>query len=248
MIVTPIKTHKVTSEDSDITVLLKKYLPSLKERSVIAITSKVVAICEGRIVKVDEVDKDELVKEEVEYFLPKEENKYHFFLTIKNNIMIASGGIDESNGNGYYILWPKDSQESANTIREFLVKEYGISEVGVIITDSKTTPLRRGVTGVTLAHSGFAALNDYIGHPDIFGRDLHVTKANIADGLAGASVLSMGEGSEQTPFAVIEDVPFVTFQQRNPTVEELADLRIPIEEDIYASILTRTPWQRGKGK
>ena len=175
MIVTPIKTHKVTSEDSDITVLLKKYLPSLKERSVIAITSKVVAICEGRVVKVDEVDKDELVKEEVEYFLPKEENKYHFFLTIKNNIMIASGGIDESNGNGYYILWPKDSQESANTIREFLVKEYGISDVGVIITDSKTTPLRRGVTGVTLAHSGFAALNDYIGHPDIFGRDLHVT-------------------------------------------------------------------------
>ena len=129
-----------------------------------------------------------------------------------------------------------------------MVKEYGISEVGVIITDSKTTPLRRGVTGVTLAHSGFAALNDYIGHPDIFGRDLHVTKANIADGLAGASVLSMGEGSEQTPFAVIEDVPFVTFQRRNPTVEELTDLRIPLEEDIYASILTRTPWQRGKGK
>lgn len=248
MIVTPIKTHKVTSEDNDIFGLLRKYLPPLKERSVIAVTSKVVAICEGRVLPIEGVDKDEIVKQEVEYFLPKEENKYHFFLTIKNNIMIASGGIDESNGNGYYILWPEDSQQSANRIREFLVGEYGISEIGVIITDSKTTPLRRGVTGVTLAHSGFAALNNYIDEPDIFGRHLHVTKANIADGLAGAAVLAMGEGSEQTPLAILEDIPFVTFSNKNPSEEELRDLRIPMEEDIYASILTRAPWKKGKGK
>lgn len=248
MLVTPIKTHKVTVEDNDIFALLKKYLPPLKERSVVAITSKVVAICEGRVVPVEGTDKDELVRKEVEYFLPKEENKYNFFLTVKNNIMIASGGIDESNGNGYYILWPENSQESANSIREFLVQEYGVSEVGVIITDSKTTPLRRGVTGVTLAHSGFSALNNYIDEPDIFGRHLHVTKANIADGLAGSSVLAMGEGSEQTPLSVIEDVPFVEFQKRNPTEEELFDLRIPLEEDIYASILMRAPWEKGQGK
>lgn len=194
------------------------------------------------------VDKDALVKDEVEYYLPKEENKYNFFLTVKDTIMIASGGIDESNGNGYYILWPKNSQESANSIREFLVQEYGLSEVGVIITDSKTTPLRRGVAGVTLAHSGFSALNDYIDKPDIFGRHLHVTKANIADGLAGAAVLVMGEGSEQTPLAILTDLPFVTFQKRNPNAEELTDLKIPMEEDIYASILTRAPWKKGNGK
>ena len=248
MITTPIKTHKVTPEDKDIFALLKKYLLPLKERSVVAVTSKVVAICEGRVVKMEGVDKDALVKDEVEYYLPKEENKYNFFLTVKDTIMIASGGIDESNGNGYYILWPKNSQESANSIREFLVQEYGLSEVGVIITDSKTTPLRRGVTGVTLAHSGFSALNDYIDKPDIFGRHLHVTKANIADGLAGAAVLVMGEGSEQTPLAILTDLPFVTFQKRNPNAEELTDLKIPMEEDIYASILTRAPWKKGNGK
>lgn len=248
MIVTPIKTHKVTIDDNDISILLKKYLPPLKERSIVAITSKVVSICEGRILPIDGTDKDELIKKEVEFYLPKEENNYNIFLTIKNNIIIPSGGVDESNGNGYYILWPEDSQKSANMIRKFISEEYNLSEIGVIITDSKTTPLRRGVTGVMLAHSGFQALNDYIGKPDVFGRDLEVTMSNVADGLASTAVLAMGEGKEQTPFCIIEDAPFVKFQRHDPTEKELLALKITIGDDIYSSILTRTPWKSGKGK
>lgn len=68
--------------------------------------------------------------------------------------------------------------------------------MGMIITDSKTTLLRCGVTGAVVAHSGFAALNDYRGKSDIFGRKFKMTQVNIVDGLAVAAVLQIGEGKE----------------------------------------------------
>src|SRR3989344_3685329 len=209
MRVNAIKTHKITVKDKDILNIFNRYLPSIAERSIVVVTSKIVAICEGRTAKVAGTDKDRLIEQEAEYFLPKEENKWGFHLTITNGIIIASSGIDESNGNGQYILWPKNPQKSANMIREFLVSEYNLQEVGVVITDSRISPLRRGVTGVAIAHSGFLALKDYIGRPDIFGHNLKVTKANIADALATASVVMMGEGREQTPIGVITELPFV---------------------------------------
>lgn len=251
MKVTGIKTHKITVDDTNICAVLDQYVPKLSERSVVAVTSKIVAICEGRVVSMDQAQKDDLVEKEAELFLPASENKYGFHITVKHNMLIASAGIDESNGNGSYIFWPKEPQTSANRIRAHLVQIHGIQYVGVIITDSKTTPLRWGVTGTAIAHSGFAALENYIDKPDIFGRKLHVTKANIMDGLAAAAVLIMGEGSEQTPLAVIDDLPaarqglpFVQFQDRNPTQEELDALKISIEEDIYAPILKKASWQK----
>ena len=156
------------------------------------------------------------------------------------------GGIDESNGNGYYILWPKDPQKTANEARKYLARKFGLKKVGVIITDSKITPLRWGVTGSAIVHSGFAPLNNYIGDKDIFGRELKFTKTNIMDGLGAAAVMIIGEGNEQTPLAVIEDVPFVRFQQRNPTRKELAEVRITMmEDDLYRPILTSVKWRKG---
>lgn len=248
MKITPVKTHKITIKDNNIFAILDTYIPSLSENSVVAITSKIVAICEGRVVPFQGADKDVLVKQEADYYLPKEDNKYGFFLTIKHDIMIASAGIDESNGNGYYVLWPENPQQCANMIREYLMKKFALKHVGVIITDSKVTPLKRGVTGVSVAHSGFSALNNYIGEPDIFGHKLEVTKTNISEGLAASAVVVMGEGKEQTPLAVIEDIPFVRFQKRNPTPQELSLLHIPIEEDVFASILLKAEWKKGKAK
>jgi putative folate metabolism gamma-glutamate ligase len=246
MVVTPIKTHKITVEDSDILNVLDTYITHLDERSVVAVTSKIVAICEGAVVKIGDIDKNEIVAKEADLYLPAQESKYGFSISIKNNIFIASAGVDESNGNGYYILWPKDPQASANRIREHLANKFDLKNIGVIITDSKTTPLRWGVTGVAIAHSGFAALNDLIDTPDIFGRPMHVTKVNVMDGLAGAAVFVMGESEEQTPVAVASDIPNVEFQDRNPTKEELDLLTIPLAEDIYAPILKDVKWQRGK--
>ena len=235
-------------EDNDLYALLDTYLPKLKEGSVVAITSKIVSICEGRFVKIGSVDKGKLIKKEADYYLPRGKNG--FYLTIKYNLLIPSAGIDESNGSGYYILWPKDPQKTANELRKYLAKRFGLKDIGVIITDSKTNPLRWGVTGVSISHSGFAALKNYIDTKDVFGRELHFTKSNIMDALGGAAVLAMGEVKEQTPLAVIDNVPFVNFQQRNPTKKELREINITaMEDDLYKPILTSVKWRRGgRGK
>lgn len=248
MNVKSLKTEKITPGKLSLVEVLNKYLKNIRENSILVVTSKIVAICEGRVVKIGEANKDDLIKQEAELYLPRELSKYNFFLSIKNNILLPSAGIDESNGNGYYVLWPKNPQQTANEIREYLIKRFKLKNVGVLITDSKTTPLRWGTTGVGVAHSGFEALNDYIGKPDIFGHLLQVTKANIMDALAVSAVLVMGEGEEQTPLAVIEDISFVDFQERNPTQQELSDLKIDIEDDLYAPILTKVDWIKGKNK
>jgi putative folate metabolism gamma-glutamate ligase len=238
-----IRTHKVTASGQDLLAVIDAYTPPLDEHSVLAITSKVVSLCQGRVAPIGEVDKQTLIESEADFFLPPDANRYHVTLTIKDNILIPSAGIDESNSDHHYVLWPEDAQGVANTVRSHLCRRFGLRHVGVLITDSKTTPLRWGVTGVAVAHSGFAALNNYIGRTDLFGRPLRMTKVNVADGLAAAAVLVMGEGDEQTPLAVISDLPFVHFQERNPTPEELQSLHIALEDDLYAPLLKSVPWQ-----
>lgn len=246
MNVTPVKTHKITIKDKDILEVLDKYLPALAENTVIAVASKIIAICEGRIAKMGEVEKDTLIEKEADFFLPRSGNKYGVALTITQNHLVATAGIDESNGDGYYILWPKDLQKSANTIREHLKKKHTVKNIGVIITDSRTTPLRWGVTGLAIAYSGINPLHSYVGQGDIFGRTMEFTQESIVDGLASAATVTMGEGAEQTPLAIITGIPFVEFQDRNPTQEELDRLKIEPSNDLYAPLLTNVPWEKGK--
>ena len=248
MTIKPYKTHKIKPNDN-LYKILDEYLPVLAEDTVIAIASKVVGICEGRIVKNESADqKDTLVEQEADYYLPREYNQYGFMITINKGILVASAGIDESNSGEYFSLWPENPQKSANDIRDYLTKKHNFKHLGVIITDSKLTPLRWGVTGVAIAHSGFQALNSYIGKPDIFGRLMHAEKSNVADSLATAAVAEMGEGNEQQPLAVITEANFIQFQPRNPTHEELESLKISLEDDVYASLLTSVKWIAGNKK
>jgi len=246
MIIKAIKIDPITPPSSDLKSIFDRYLPRMKNRSVLAITSKIVSICEGRTVKMGTVEKRDLILKEADYFIPPEGSKYGVTLTIKNNFLMPTAGIDESNGNGYYILLPKNPQASADKIRSYLKKRFSLELVGVIITDSVSTPLRWGTHGVAIAHSGFLALNDYIGKKDIFGREFKFSKANIADALAAAAVGVMGEGNEQTPMAIIEDIPFVTFQKRNPTRREREMLRIAIKDDLYFPLFKNAKWRRGR--
>ncbi len=245
MRITSIKTDRIVP-GRKLFDILNRYLKKLPERSILAVTSKIVSICEGRIVPVDSVDKTKLIEEEADYFLPLEQSKYNVVLTLKHNMLIPSAGVDESNGNGYYILWPRDSQRTANEIRTYLTQRFKKKNIGVIVTDSRTSPLRWGTTGTVLAHSGFSALNSYIGQPDIFGRKLKMTKANVSEALSVAAVLAMGEGNEQTPLALIENVSFVRFQQRNPSSREVKKLSINPKDDLYASLLRGVSWQKGR--
>ncbi|MEP7167136.1 MAG: coenzyme F420-0:L-glutamate ligase [Candidatus Woesebacteria bacterium] len=242
MIVTPIKTTPIRANERTLIVLIDTYISDFHEREVLVITSKIVSLCEGNVVSGD-ADRDKLVASEADFYVA-DKNPYGFHMTIKNNTMIASAGIDLSNGDGQYVLWPKDVQKSANEIRTYLCTRFSLKEVGVLITDSHVTPLRWGTVGISLGHSGFEALNSYIGKPDIFGRKLKVTNSNIAEGLAAAAVVCMGEGDECTPLATIEQVPFVHFQDRNPTKEELQQLSISMEEDIFAPLLTAVDWKK----
>lgn len=241
----PIQTDVIAPSERDLFGVIDRHLAELPERSVLAITSKIVAICEGRVRPMAGADKAALIAEEAEHYLPHDP-RFGVSLTIKRGMLIATAGIDESNSDGYYVLWPSDAQRAANALRAHLAARFGLREVGVVVTDSRTTPLRLGVTGVALAHSGFRALNDYVGKADLFGRPLRMTKVNVMDALATSAVLVMGEGSERTPLAVIDELPFVDFQPRDPSAEELATLRIAPEDDLYARLLTSVAWQRGR--
>ncbi|RJR15369.1 putative folate metabolism gamma-glutamate ligase [Candidatus Microgenomates bacterium] len=247
MQVSAYKTHPIQPHEN-MEAILDTYLPEVSEKSVVAITSKIISLCQGRVVKNDgTVSKDDLVKQEAEHYIDASENQYGVHLSIKNNIMVASAGIDESNGNGYFVLWPRDLQKTAVEIWHYVRKKNNLQHVGIIITDSKLTPLRWGVTGIGIGYCGFAPLNDFRGTPDIFGRPLHVTQVNVLDGLASAAVVVMGEGREQTPLSVIADVPFVHFQDAPPTRQEYERLGISIKEDIFARLLDSKLWKKGQG-
>jgi F420-0:gamma-glutamyl ligase len=206
----------------------------LKEGDVLAVTSKIVSLNEKNIIyKSDVIDKESLVKKEADVYFGK--GAYDCHLTIKHGIMIPSAGIDESNANGeYYILYPHKPYESAKKLWTKLKKHFGLKKLGIILTDSHTTPLRRGVTGISLAHCGFHGIESLVGSKDIFGRSMKYTYLNHADALAVMAVYEMGETCEQKPIAILRDFK-LNFTNKNTQSECL----IALEEDIYLPILTR---------
>jgi putative folate metabolism gamma-glutamate ligase len=240
-----IKTIRVEAGATSVYALLDNSLKEISEGSIVVVTSKIISLCENRVVKNDEAQKQSLIEQESQVFLPASASKYGLQLAITQDTLIAAAGIDESNGGANFILWPSNPQNSANEIRDYLVRRFGIQNIGVIITDSTCMPLRLGTIGICIAHSGFKSINNYIGKPDLFGRPFGVSQSNVAGGLAAAAVVMMGEGTEQTPIAVIEDVPFVDFQPRNPTEEEIANLTISKEDDLFAPFLDKADWQKG---
>src|SRR3989344_2148244 len=116
MEVKAIRTRKFLPPKDNLWDLLSE-IRQLKENTIVAITSKVVSISEGRCILSSKITKDELAIHEADKYLPRELSPNGFILhTIKNNMLIASAGIDESNGGDYLILWPKDPDLSAMRI------------------------------------------------------------------------------------------------------------------------------------
>lgn len=230
MIVRPIKTH-VFEEGENLFDFVAKYFKKLPEESVIVVTSKIVALSEKRTVIVkDNKTKEKLIKKESQFALS---TKY-VWLTIKDGMVMASAGIDESNANGKLILLPKDSFKMADLLREKLLEKYKIKKLGVLITDSRTMPLRMGVSGVALGYAGFRGIRSYVGMQDIFGRDFKFSRTNIADSLAATAVLVMGEGNEQQPLAIIEKAPIEFCDKVNRK-----ELHIDIKDDMYRPLFSK---------
>ncbi|MDE0151588.1 MAG: coenzyme F420-0:L-glutamate ligase [Bdellovibrionales bacterium] len=201
----------------------------IKEESILAVSSKLFSLAEGRVVKT--TDKKHLIQQEADEDLGESSHGYH--LTIKEGLLLPSAGVDQSNSpTGDYLLFPKNPYLSLKKIWNFLTSHWSLKKFGLLMTDSHTTPLRRGVTGVALAHWGFKAVKDLREKPDLYGRELKVTTVNNVDALASSAVWLMGEGNERRPLALIENAKL---EWSSSSSSE--EIRIPIEEDLYKNLL-----------
>lgn len=230
MIVRPART-KVFKEGEDLFSFITHYFKTLPEKSVVVVTSKIVALAEGRTaVAVDAKAKEKLIKKESDFVLP---TKY-VQMTLKDGMAMPSAGIDESNARGKLILLPKDSFKTARWLRKKLQQKYDIKNLGVLVTDSRTMPLRSGVIGVAVGFAGFKGIKDYKGQSDIFGRKFKFSSVNVADSLATAAVLVMGEGKEQQPLALIAKAP-IKFSKK----VDRDKLKVVVKDDIYVPLFSK---------
>ncbi|QKX02220.1 putative folate metabolism gamma-glutamate ligase [Wolbachia endosymbiont of Dirofilaria (Dirofilaria) immitis] len=213
----------------------------LEEKVVLAIASKIVSICQGRVICKTACSKEELIRKEADA-IADIGYQLGVYLTIKDDTLIPSAGIDESNGDGMYILYPKDVQKTAASLWSYLRAKHCIKHLGILITDSNIAPMRLGVTGISLGWCGFEPHYSYIGKPDLYNKLLQVTQVNLLDALATSAVLVMGEGAERTPLALIKNVPRARFVTRLPTIEEEKNVKISIQKDLYSPLFMRVKW------
>lgn len=248
MIITAVKTRILHPPKDNLLKVISGSIEALPEESILVVTSKVVSIWQGRCIPASRIiDKDVLVMMEAEYYLPRDFVSGKWVMhTIKDNLLIPTAGIDESNAAGHFILWPTNPKAVARKLHQWVRKTYRVKNIGILITDSHSIPLRRGVVGISLAHYGFESLKDYRRSPDIFGKALKVSQANVPDSLAAAAVFAMGEGNEQTPLALITKVKGVKFgTRRKPSKDAFSEFSVPIKEDLYGPFITSAPWKRG---
>jgi len=230
MIIKPIRT-RVFREGEDLLTFIFKHVKKIPEKTVIVVTSKIVSLSEKRVIPFKTVkEKDEIIRSESEFAMPTK----HVWLTIKDGMVMASAGIDESNANGKLILLPKNSFDSAVRIRNILKKKLKLKKIGVLISDSRTEPLRAGVTGAALGYAGFRGIKDYVGKKDIFGRKFQYSRVNVADSVAAGAVLTMGEGNEQKPLALVNDSPVEFIERVNRK-----ELLIKIRDDMYSPLFSK---------
>lgn len=142
--------------------------------------------------------------------------------------VMANAGIDRSNvgGTDRVLLLPVDPDGSAEALRASILERHGL-HVGVIICDSFGRPWRKGVTNVALGAAGVPALLDRRGEPDRNGRRLEITEVALADQLASAAGLLMGEGAESRPAVLISGLTLTA-----PAVPAARLIR-PLAEDLF---------------
>jgi dihydrofolate synthase / folylpolyglutamate synthase len=154
MITKAIKT-KIFNKGNDLINFIAGHIKKIPEKSVIVITSKIVALSEKRTAEIkNNHTKESIIKSKSDFYIP---TKYAW-LTINKGAVMALAGIDESNADEKLILLPKDCFKSAKEIRQRLLKIYGLKKLGVIISDNRTAPFRPGITGVSLRHAGFKGI------------------------------------------------------------------------------------------
>lgn len=233
-------------EDGDnlveiISSTLKEKRIALKDNDIVAVTEKIVAKAEGRLVDLDKVkpsrraaalsrktEKDprivELILRESREVLKTGKN--FLIVETRQGFICANAGVDQSNvEEGKAKLLPRNPDKSAERIRKGLEEKTG-NKIGVIIVDSLGRPFRYGTVGMAIGASGIKALWDRRGDRDLFGRELQITRVAVADCLASAANIVMGEASEKIPVAIIRGLNF-------PGSGKARDLIRKKREDVF---------------
>jgi len=228
-----VSTKLIRPRDNLVKIILEtldKQKLAIEDGDLLAITSKVVATVERRFKKLSLVEPSkkaqELAKEYnleprfVEIVLQESKLIYggvsKALLTLKNNVLTANAGADQKNvPKGFVALWPENFQKSAEKIRKEILERTG-KQVGVLIIDSRVTPLRMGTTGVALGIAGFEPMRDYRLDKDLYGNSVYITRHAIADDIASAAHLLMGESREQTPVILVRNAPVKLCKKVNP--------------------------------
>ena len=218
-----IKTPVIRSGDDMISITVescKRQGLEIKKRDILVFSAKAIGMSEGRLVDIKKIKpSEEALEISRKYRLDpgfaevilKESDSIlggvdYALSTIKKGVLIANGGADQSNApSGFVALWPENPQKAADDMRAAFRKLD--LEVGILIIDSRTLPLRMGNSAVAIGVSGFSPVDDLRGRADLFGRSMKIKRLAVADDLACAAQLVMGETSESTPVALIRGAP-----------------------------------------
>lgn len=202
----------------------KKMGIEIQDHDIVVIAHSVVSKSEGKIVKLAEVrpspfavtlaevtGKDPRHAEVVLNNAKKIVRIGHGVIVCEtfHGFVCANAGVDASNSGGedYLITLPENPDRSANQIREEIKQMTG-KEVAVIISDSFGRPFRKGSVNVAIGCSGINPLNDIRGNKDLYGRTLKSKIVCIADEIASAAGLVMGEADEGIPAAIVRGLPY----------------------------------------
>jgi coenzyme F420-0:L-glutamate ligase/coenzyme F420-1:gamma-L-glutamate ligase len=228
---------------------LKREQVSLNDGDIIAIAQKVVSKAEGRIVRLRDIkpSKKALRIAEVTHKDPR-----HIELILRETrkvvkaseqILIVKGrtglvclnaGIDKSNveGDDAHALLPSDPDESARRIRS-KIRELTGKNVAIVICDTFSRPFRRAQVNFAIGIAGISAFKDYRGQKDLFGYVIKVKRAAVADEIAAAAELVMGQGREAVPVVIIKNLNRVKWTEKSSS----KNLLISKHEDLFAGTL-----------
>ncbi len=221
---------------------------SLQVGDVIAIAQKIISKAEGRLVNLASVEPDEealrvagitgkdprlvaLILSESEEISRMREGA----LIVRHRLgfISANAGIDRSNvaqegEDETVLLLPVDPDSSAEQIRQAIVERCGVS-VGVVITDSHGRPFRLGTVGVAIGVAGLPALWNRRGEADLFGYTLQHTDVGLADEIAAAAGLLMGQAGEGVPAVLVRGLRVAEMGNAG----KASDLLRPKQLDLY---------------
>ncbi|MEM0058324.1 MAG: coenzyme F420-0:L-glutamate ligase [Candidatus Bathyarchaeia archaeon] len=216
----------------------------IQDGDIIVITHIVVSRAEGRVINLDEVtpsvlarniaelyDKDpalvEVVLREAKSIRRMLDGK--IITETRHGLVCANSGVDKSNvpGERCVALLPEDPDSSAGRIR-LEIKRLTGCEVAVIISDTQGRPLREGEVNVAIGVSGIKPIRDRRGEKDLFGYVLRVKQTAVADELASAAELVIGQADEGIPAAIIRGYSFIKSEDAKAT-----ELVRPREKELF---------------